>query len=167
MGATEHKKHSIGRICYGLVTVSDSRTKETDKSGALMKEMINAAGHSVKSYRVVRDDENEISAEAGRLLAMEGIDAIVFCGGTGISNRDVTIETVGPMLKKELTGFGEIFRMFSVDEIGSAAIMSRATAGVVDGKAIFCLPGSKGAVKLAFEKLILEECGHILWEARR
>lgn len=167
MGAIEHKKHSIKDIGFALVIVSDTRTEENDASGALMKELISKAGHRVVSYKIVKNDKNEISSEALRLLSLDDVEAIIFCGGTGISSRDVTIEAIKPIFEKELNGFGEIFRILSMEEIGSAAIMSRATAGVTRGKAIFCIPGSKNAVKLALKRLILEECGHILWEVKR
>lgn len=167
MGAIEHKKHSIKNIGFALVIVSDTRTKENDASGALMKELITKAGHNIVSYKIVKNDKEEISSEASRLLSLGDVNAIIFCGGTGISKRDVTIEAIKPIFEKELNGFGEVFRILSMEEIGSAAIMSRATAGVRNGRAIFCIPGSKGAVKLALESLILEECGHILWEAKR
>jgi len=167
LGAREHKKHSIKDIGFALVIVSDTRTEKNDASGMLMKELITKAGHRVVSYKIVRNDKDEISSEALRLLSLNDVDAIIFCGGTGISSRDITIEAIKPMFDKELNGFGEIFRMLSMEEIGSAAIMSRATAGVTKGKAIFCIPGSKGAAKLALKKLILQECGHILWEVRR
>ncbi len=150
-----------------MVTVSDTRTKDTDTSGALITELVHNAGHRVVSYNIVKDDKEEILTEARTLLSSNNVQAIIFCGGTGISARDDTIDVIKPIFHKELPGFGEIFRVMSLEDIGSAAIMSRATAGVVDGKVIFCIPGSRGAVKLALGKLILEECGHILWEVQR
>ncbi|UCH89788.1 MAG: molybdenum cofactor biosynthesis protein MoaB [Thermoplasmata archaeon] len=167
MGAEEHKKQKVENLGFAIVTVSDSKTVETDSSGALIKELVEKAGHRVVSYDIVKDDKNEIYSETYRVLGGTEVSVVILCGGTGISHRDVTVETIKPMLHKELTGFGEIFRVLSMKEIGSAAIMSRATAGVIDGKAVFCIPGSIGAVKLAMEKLILEECGHIIWEANR
>jgi len=167
LGAREHKKHSIKNIGFALVIVSDTRTEKNDASGMLMKELITKAGHRVVGYKIVRNDKDEILSEALQLLSSNDVDAIIFCGGTGISSRDITIEAIKPIFDKELNGFGEIFRVLSMEEIGSAAIMSRATAGVTKGKAIFCIPGSKGAVKLALERLILQECGHILWEVKR
>ena len=167
MSAEDHKKHSRENIGFALVVVSDSKTEETDTSGALIQELIKADGHRVISYKIVKDDPGQITDEAERALAVEDINAVIFCGGTGVSSRDVTIETIRPMFQKELTGFGEIFRAMSTAEIGSAAIMSRATAGVTNKKVLFCIPGSRGAVDLAMKKLILEECGHILWEVNR
>ncbi|MDP7421871.1 MAG: molybdenum cofactor biosynthesis protein B, partial [bacterium] len=113
------------------------------------------------------DDMEMITAEGERLLSSEEVQAVIFTGGTGIARRDVTVEAVRPLMERELPGFGEIFRVLSMEEIGSAAMLSRATAGICNGKAVFCIPGSKGAVKLALQRLILEECGHILWEAGR
>jgi molybdenum cofactor biosynthesis protein B len=167
LGHHEHKKHAVENIGFALVTVSDTRTVEDDESGKLILKLIEGAGHKVVSYNIVKDTERDIRFEAERVLGKEDVSAAIFCGGTGVAARDVTIETIKPMLDKELSGFGEIFRVMSLEEIGSAAIMSRATAGVRKGKVIFCIPGSKGAVKLAMTKLILEECGHILWEANK
>jgi molybdenum cofactor biosynthesis protein B len=167
MGAEEHKKHKVKDIGFALVTVSDSKTEETDGSGALIKELITAAGHRTVSYSIVKDDSDSIGTAAESALMHRDVQAVIICGGTGVSNRDVTIETIRPLIKKELSGFGELFRVMSMDEIGSAAMMSRATAGVTSGKALFCIPGSTGAVRLALEKLILPECGHMLWEANR
>jgi len=167
MGAKDHKKHSIKDISFALVTVSDTRTEENDESGKIIIEFIEKAGHRVVDYGIMKDDREMIAREAKRLLSEEDVQAIIFTGGTGIARRDVTVEAVRPFLEKELPGFGEIFRALSMEEIGSAAMLSRATAGISNGKALFCIPGSRGAVKLALKKLILEECGHILWEAGR
>jgi len=167
MGAEEHKKNKVENIGFAVITVSDTRTEETDTSGILVKELLSSAGHRVTHYKIIKDEAQEITFEAQRLLDMDVPDAIIICGGSGVSKRDVTIEAIRPLFEKELDGFGEVFRYLSMDDIGSAAIMSRATAGIAKEKVIFCIPGSKGAVKLALEKLILEECGHILWEARR
>ena len=167
MGAGDHRKRSVNDIGYGLVTVSDTRTLEDDTSGALMEELVGGAGHRVISRTIVADDGGRIRGEAEALLGKDDVDAVVLCGGTGISGRDVTVESVRPLFEKELTGFGEVFRAYSMEDIGSAAMMSRATAGIRGGKVLFCIPGSRGAVKTAFEKVILNECGHILWEARR
>jgi len=167
MGAEEHKKNKVENIGFAVITISDTRTEETDTSGILVKELLSSAGHRVTHYKIIKDEAQEITFEAQRLLDMDVPDAIIICGGSGVSKRDVTIEAIRPLFEKELDGFGEVFRYLSMDDIGSAAIMSRATAGIAKEKVIFCIPGSKGAVKLALEKLILEECCHILWEARR
>ncbi|MCD6330962.1 MAG: molybdenum cofactor biosynthesis protein MoaB [Thermoplasmata archaeon] len=162
MGVEEHKKHAIKNIKFAVFVVSDTRNEKTDESGKLIKELIEKKGHNAVEYKIIKNDEKEI------INALQcNADAIVFCGGTGISKKDITIDVVKPLLQKELPGFGEMFRILSMEEIGTAAIMSRATAGIIDGKAVFCIPGSKNAVKTAMKKIILEECGHILWEARR
>ncbi|HHF56527.1 MAG TPA: MogA/MoaB family molybdenum cofactor biosynthesis protein [Thermoplasmatales archaeon] len=167
MGVEEHKKHAIQNISFALITVSDSRNEATDESGALIKEMAGKEGHSITEYRIIKNDRKEIEDVVKELLDRRDVDAILFCGGTGISSKDITVDTVKPFLEKELPGFGEMFRMLSMQEIGTAAMLSRAIAGIARRKAIFCIPGSKNAVKLAMEKIILEECGHILWEARK
>ncbi|MDP6156512.1 MAG: molybdenum cofactor biosynthesis protein B [Candidatus Thermoplasmatota archaeon] len=167
MGAKDHKKHSMEDISFALVTVSDTRTEKNDLSGTIIIELIEKAGHRVVDYGIIKDDMEMITAEGERLLSSEEVQAVIFTGGTGIARRDVTVEAVRPLMERELPGFGEIFRVLSMEEIGSAAMLSRATAGICNGKAVFCIPGSKGAVKLALQRLILEECGHILWEAGR
>ena len=167
MGVHEHKKHSIKNINFAVVTISDTRTKENDLSGILIQEILINNGHNVKDYEIIKDEKKEIISKAKNLLSLDDIQAIIFTGGTGISSRDVTIEAIKPLIQKELPGFGEVFRMLSMNEIGSAAIMSRAIGGIADDKIIFCIPGSKGAVKLAIEQLILKECGHMLWEINR
>ncbi len=167
MGVEEHKKHALKNIGFAVVVVSDTRSKENDESGKMIMEMIKEASHRVEWYGIIKNDVKEIEKTAENLLSMEKIDAIIFSGGTGISSRDVTVEATMPLMEKILPGFGEMFRFLSMKEIGSAAIMSRAVAGVADKKAIFCLPGSKNAVKLAMDEIILKECGHILWEVRK
>ncbi|MDL4842029.1 MogA/MoaB family molybdenum cofactor biosynthesis protein [Aquibacillus rhizosphaerae] len=150
------------------MTVSDTRTEATDKSGQLIKELLLESGHQVKSYQIVRDDISEINTAVTHGINENAIDAVIINGGTGIAKRDVTIEAVRTLLDKELPGFGEIFRYLSYElDIGSAAIMSRALAGVARETALFSIPGSSGAVKLAMEKLILPEMGHIVMELRK
>jgi molybdenum cofactor biosynthesis protein B len=145
------------------------RTRElfTDPSGDLIVELVKNAGHSVVSREILPDDRVLLGKYVGNAIGSENVDAIIVCGGTGISLTDVTIETLRPMMIKTLPGFGELFRKLSYDEIGSAAIMTRALAGVTDqGKALFCIPGSPQAVKLAITQLILPETGHILKHTR-
>jgi len=167
MGVDEHKKHAVKNIGFAIVIVSDTRNEKNDESGAIMKEMIKESDNRVVWYGIIKNDGDAIRRKAEELLSMDETDAIIFSGGTGISSRDITVDTIAPLMEKHLPGFGEIFRFMSMKEIGSAAIMSRAMAGVARGKAIFCLPGSKNAVKLAMEEIILKECGHILWEVRK
>ena len=167
MGVEEHRKYAVGNIGFAVVTVSDTRSEENDESGAIMKKMIAEHGHRVVWYGIIKNEKEEVRRVAERLLSAEDVDAIVFSGGTGVSSKDITIEAILPLMEKILPGFGEMFRYLSMKEIGSAAIMSRAMAGIANEKAIFCLPGSKNAVELAMEKIILKECGHILWEVRK
>ena len=144
-----------------------AREQFTDPSGDLIVELIENAGHSVVSREILPDDRVLLGKYVGNAIGSEDVDAIIVCGGTGVSLTDVTIETVRPMLIKTLPGFGELFRKLSYDEIGSAAIMTRAVAGVTDqGKAVFCIPGSPQAVELVMTKLILPETGHILKHAQ-
>jgi len=142
------------------------RQSVTDPSGDLIVELIEAAGYCVVSRKILPDDSVLIGKYVGNAISSENVDAIIVCGGTGVSITDVTIETVRPLMIKTLPGFGELFRKLSYDEIGSAAIMTRALAGVTDhGKAVFCIPGSPQAVKLVMTKLVLPETGHIVKHA--
>lgn len=170
MTTPSHKQHKalakLEVIC-GVVTVSDTRTKETDKSGALIREQLADNGHEARAYHIVKDDPKEIGRLLEMLLSREDLDAVIINGGTGIARRDVTFDVVQRMLEKELAGFGEFFRQFSLEEIGSAAMLSRATAGTVNNKVIFSVPGSSGAVKLAMERLILPELPHIVHELNK
>jgi molybdenum cofactor biosynthesis protein B len=146
-----------------VVTASDSRGEAEDTSGAWLKQAIAAAGHVLAGYRVVRD-EPELVRDALAAAAAAGAEAIVVNGGTGISGRDRTYEAVAGLLEKRLDGFGELFRMLSFQEIGSAAMLSRAVAGAWDGRAVFSVPGSTAAVRLAWERLIGPELGHVVFE---
>ncbi|MCA0150982.1 MULTISPECIES: MogA/MoaB family molybdenum cofactor biosynthesis protein [Rossellomorea] len=158
----EHRKSSAKVISCKVLTVSDTRTIDTDKSGKLLKELLHQSGHAVAEYEIVKDDISLITAELEKAIHNQDIQAVLLNGGTGISKRDVTIEAVKPLLDKELVGFGELFRFLSYrDDIGSAAILSRAIAGVSGDTVIFSMPGSSGAVKLAMEQLIIPEIGHI------
>ncbi|PFN75237.1 molybdenum cofactor biosynthesis protein [Bacillus sp. AFS076308] len=168
MSSEEHKKEAPKAVRCKIITVSDTRNQETDKSGKLMMEMLEGAGHKIVDYCIVKDEIAPIQAEILKGCDREDIDVILTNGGTGIAKRDVTIETVEGLLEKEIVGFGELFRMLSYQEdIGSAAILSRAIAGVVKDKAIFSTPGSTGAVKLAMSKLILPEIGHVVRELKK
>lgn len=168
MGLTEHKKQSPKEICCKIITVSDTRTRETDKSGQLMMELLKEKGHEIGDYVIVKDCEQSIKEEVLKGANDPNIDCIITNGGTGIAKRDVTIETVEKLFDKAIPGFGELFRKLSYEEdIGSAAILSRAVAGVIGDKAVFSTPGSRGAVRLAMEKLILPELGHIVGELRK
>ena len=148
-----------------IVTVSDTRTVETDTGGALVEEMLVAANQQVLGRRIVPDEPEAIRNALAEGLSTEGARAIIFTGGTGVAPRDITPDTIEPELERVIPGFGELFRMLSYEDIGSAALLSRAVAGLRDGKVVFAIPGSRGAVKLALDKLIVPELGHLAGEA--
>jgi len=168
MSVEEHKKEAPKSVRCMIITVSDTRTEETDKSGRQMKTMLEEYGHEVVKYEIVKDEESPIKSAILRGCEDSEVEAILTNGGTGIAKRDVTIETVQKIIEKEIIGFGELFRMLSyTEDIGSAAILSRAIAGVAMDKPIFSTPGSTGAVKLAMNKLILPELAHVIREIRK
>jgi molybdenum cofactor biosynthesis protein B len=167
MGVGDHKKHAPASVRVFVVTVSDSRTEETDTSGRAAKEMIVAAGHQVAGYRILKDEPAQVAALIRQIADDRSADAVITSGGTGISSRDSTYEAVAGLLDKRLDGFGELFRMLSYAEIGSAAMLSRAVGGLHRGLVVFATPGSTAAVKLALEKLILPELGHLSFEVHR
>lgn len=148
-----------------VVTVSDTRDADTDRSGTYLREALGGAGHDVVAYRIVKDDAAAISAVIGELSGE--CEVILTSGGTGISRRDTTVEVVSQKLDKELPGFGELFRMLSYREIGAGAMLSRAVGGLAGGTLIFAMPGSTNAVRLATEELILPEIEHLVWEVVR
>ena len=150
-----------------VLTVSDTRTAETDLGGDLIVEGLICAGHQVIERRIVRDDPPSIQACLEVWIRAGQAQVVLITGGTGVSRRDTTIEVVERLLDKELPGFGELFRMLSWEEIGSAAMLSRAIAGLAGSCFLFSMPGSPAAVRLALEKLILPELPHLLWERRR
>jgi molybdenum cofactor biosynthesis protein B len=160
-----HRRDAVASVPTAVITVSDTRTLETDKGGALVAELLEGASHVVASRVVVKDDPDAIRQAVEGALAADGVRAVVLTGGTGVAPRDVTPESVAPLLEREVPGFGELFRMLSYEDIGSAALLSRALAGLARGRVIFVLPGSSGAVRLAMEKLILPEIGHLAAEA--
>jgi molybdenum cofactor biosynthesis protein B len=166
MGHEEHRKEAPRSLRLFVLTASDTRSLAEDESGAWLREAALRAGHEVVGHRVVKDEPDAIrEALAGAESA--GADAVVVNGGTGIAARDRTYEAVAGLLEKRLDGFGELFRMLSWGEIGSAAMLSRAVAGTWRGRAIFSVPGSKAAVRLAWEKLIAPEIGHVVREIRK
>jgi molybdopterin adenylyltransferase len=168
MSVTEHKKDAPSDIRCKIITVSDTRTIDSDKSGALIKSLLEEHNFFVQEHEIVKDENEQIKASVLSGCESNVIDAILLNGGTGIAKRDVTIEVVQSLLNKEIVGFGELFRMLSyTEDIGSAAILSRAIAGVCQDTAIFSMPGSSGAVKLAMNKLIIPELGHVVQEIRK
>lgn len=168
MSYMEHKAAAPSTVRVQIITVSDTRTLETDKSGMLISEMLNKNNHNVIERVVIKDDQAIIKSTVKNGVDNKEIDAILLNGGTGISRRDVTYEVIESMLEKELTGFGELFRMLSfTEDIGSPAMLSRAIGGVLGDTAIFALPGSSGAVKLGMSRLILPELPHVVREINK
>jgi molybdenum cofactor biosynthesis protein B len=161
MSVHEHEKHASANLKVGVITASDSRTPENDESGKLIRSLLEDAGHLVAYYAILPDDGEKISAAL--VSNLENLDAIIVNGGTGITARDNTTEVVKSLLDKELEGFGELFRMLSFQEIGAAAMISRAIAGVRHGKFVAALPGSPDACRLAMEKLLIPQLGHITY----
>lgn len=169
--ANEHtRSHPVG---CAILTISDTRTTETDKGGPLAAEMLIEAGHLVVEQHLVKDEPQAIIDQISKWIADQQISVIITTGGTGIAPRDTTIEAVRNLLTTELEGFGELFRMLSYQEIGSAAMLSRAIGGLITSNAdagsdtfIFAIPGSPKAVKLAVEKLIAPQLGHLVWQRR-
>ncbi len=149
-----------------VITVSDSRTELNDKSGALIQSMLQEAGHEIVGYRLVKNDAQQITQALTHMLAGRA-RFVMLTGGTGPGTRDITVETVQSLLEKELTGFGELFRILSYEEIGAATILSRATAGRIGNKFVVCCPGSSGAVRLALSEILIPELAHILREMNR
>ncbi len=164
MGYLEHREKSPKSLNFAVLTISDTRTEESDESGRIIIGGLRKYGHRISFYSIIKDDFNLIQKTIKKLLKDSKIQVIITNGGTGISKRDVTIDVVLKILEKKLDGFGELFRYLSYDEIGSSAIMSRTVAGIADGKIIICIPGSKDAVKLAMDELILPEIGHMVYE---
>ena len=169
----KHKEKAPKRLRFAIVTISTSRYRDsqagkviTDESGDLIIKTLQENGHTIAIQRLVTDNKSVIQKTIREMLISPKVDAIITCGGTGITPADVTIEAVEAILEKKLPGFGELFRHLTYQEIGSAAVMSRALGGVAKGRAVFCLPGSPHAVKLCLERLILPETAHIVLHAR-
>ncbi len=171
--AERHKAEAPKRLGFAVFVCSSSRFREwqrkgkmNDPSGDLIVQLLEEAGHRVVLRGVIPDDGAVIHQSVLKALGTDDVNAVITCGGTGVGAKDVAVEAVRPLLEKELPGFGELFRRLSYDEIGSAAVVSRALAGVAKGKAVFCLPGSPQAVRLCVERLILPEAPHIVKHAR-
>jgi molybdenum cofactor biosynthesis protein B len=162
-----HRHGAQRTLSAAVLTVSDTRTLETDTGGALLAELLDAGGHRVVERALVPDEIESIRAAADRLLARDDVQVLLLTGGTGIAARDVTPEALAPLLDRELPGFGELFRALSYQEIGSAAMLSRAFAGTARGRVVAALPGSRAAIRLAVEKLLLPELPHLAAEAAK
>ncbi len=167
MSYQEHKDKAPRSVNCAVLTISDSRTEQDDESGRLLRQKLSENGHRVMVYSILKNETDAIKKKIDELLGQEELQVIITSGGTGVSHRDITIETISPILDKKLDGFGELFRFLSYQEIGTASIMSRAIAGAVGGKVILCLPGSLGAANLAMDKIIIPEIGHMVREATR
>lgn len=163
----EHRSQAPVAVNVAVLTISDTRDEAADSSGALIKGTLHEAGHQVMHSAIVHDEPGAIVAQVLDWVRGNEVDAVITTGGTGIAPRDRTPEALAGIFDRSLEGFGELFRMLSYREIGPAAMLSRATAGTVGGKPVFALPGSKNAVKLAMEQLILPEIGHVVFEARK
>lgn len=163
----EHKQHAPHAVRCFIVTVSDTRTDATDTSGRAIADLLERAGHHIAGRIVVKDEATLVRSVVERQLATSDVDAIITTGGTGIASRDTTFEAIDSLLEKRLPGFGELFRVLSYEQIGSAAIMSRATAGIAARRILVALPGSESAVRLAMEKLLIPELGHLVQQARK
>jgi len=166
MSSGDHRKaaEAISVRC-AVITISDTRTTDNDLSGALMKARLAENGYEITAYRIIPDEPDQIEGVLGELAGK--VEVILFNGGTGISARDTTFEALSRRLEKTPPGFGELFRMLSFEEIGPAAMLSRATAGVYRGTLVFSTPGSTGAVRLAMDRLIVPDLKHLVWEVLR
>ena len=163
----EHKAAAPQSVRCFVITVSDTRTHETDTSGRAIASLLEAAGHVVAGRTIVRDDPDLVRGTIERQIANSDAQVIITTGGTGITSRDSTYEAIDTLLQKRLDGFGELFRMLSYQQIGAAAMMSRAAAGLVAGRIVVSLPGSEAAVRLAMERLLIPELGHLVQQASR
>jgi molybdenum cofactor biosynthesis protein B len=164
---SQHRSYAPERVTCMVLTVSDSRSVETDTSGKAIEASLEEAGHTVAERCIVPDEPDRIRAAVLRAIAHSEVDVAIVTGGTGVSARDSTPDTVEPLLERRLDGFGELFRALSFEEIGAAALLSRAVAGTADRTAVFVTPGSSGAVRLAMDRLILPELGHLVGQLRR
>jgi molybdenum cofactor biosynthesis protein B len=163
----DHKAEAPRRVRCFVLTVSDTRTADTDASGRAIIDLLTGAGHIVTGRAIVTDDAPLVRAAVEGQLATPDVEAIITTGGTGIASRDSTYEAVSALMNKRLDGFGELFRMLSFEQVGAAAMMSRACAGLASGRILIALPGSENAVRLAMTRLVLPELGHLVQQAGR
>ncbi|MFC1862293.1 molybdenum cofactor biosynthesis protein B [Chloroflexota bacterium] len=167
MGYQEHKEKAPRSVSCAVLTISDTRTEQDDESGKLIRQKLSQGGHRLISHAIVKNEAESIKKKINELLKQEELQVIITSGGTGVSYRDVTVDTVSSILEKKLDGFGELFRFLTYQEIGTASVMTRAIAGVVAGKIIICFPGSPAAAELVMDRIILPEIGHMVREATR
>jgi len=164
--AQQHRQSAPSQLRFAVITVSDTRTLDTDHSGQLLVDSMSVAGHQLDARQIVPDEPDQIVACLRSLQQKAGLDVILLTGGTGLSPRDRTPEAVAPLLDADIPGFGELFRLLSFQEIGAASMLSRAMAGRMGNLLVFCLPGSTNAVRLAVEKLLIPELPHLVYHAR-
>lgn len=164
---SEHKLNRKTKAVFALIITSDTRDPEHDETGRAAVKLIKADGHKVANHIIVPNDANMIRAEIEKQLKNPLVQVIITSGGTGVSSKDRTVDTATGLFERELPGFGELFRRFSYEEVSANVIISRSVAGIANGKVVFCLPGSKNAVRLALSKIILPSLGHTLWELNR
>ncbi len=167
MSAKDHRADAPGSVACAVVTISDTRTEDTDASGDAIARRLEAAGHRVVIRHLVKDDPEAIRLLIESHIDSPGVDAVITTGGTGITARDGTFEVISALVERPLTGFGELFRMLSYEQVGAAAMLSRACAGIAGRLVIFALPGSEAAVTLAMDRLIAPELAHVVRELRR
>lgn len=168
MGAEDHRqKAGQGAVTIAIVTVSDTRTPDTDENRRYLEARMTELGHKVAAYRLIKDEPEQVKAALDELVALPGVQLVLFNGGTGIAPRDTTYDVISRMLEKPLPGFGELFRMLSYEQVGAAAMLSRAIGGVYKKTLVFSMPGSPNAVQTAVEKLIIPEINHLAWEIVR
>jgi molybdenum cofactor biosynthesis protein B len=167
MSDREHRAQAPASVACYVLTVSDTRTEATDTSGRAIADLLSAAGHTIAGRSLVRDEPVLVHDAIAGALARADVQVVIATGGTGITSRDRTYEAIAGMLEKRLDGFGELFRMLSYEQIGPAAMMSRACAGLANGRIVISLPGSEQAVRLAMERLILPELGHLVQQAQK
>jgi molybdenum cofactor biosynthesis protein B len=168
MAYDQHRREgSKQKARCAVITLSDTRTEATDKSGQTIRELLRGDGHEVVHYQIIKDEPAQLHALLTDLLKRDTIDAVFTNGGTGISRRDQTVSVISKLIEQDLPGFGELFRMLSWEQIGSGAMLSRAIGGLAQGKLVFAMPGSTKAVELAMTKLILPELGHLISELKK
>src|SRR5438128_2072568 len=168
MSVEKHREAAgHGPVTVALVTVSDTRTPDTDENGIYLRNQFETRGHVVAGYRIVKDEPDQVEAALEAMVSIPAVQLVLFNGGTGIAPRDTTYDVIARKIEKVMPGFGEIFRMLSYQQVKTAAMLSRATAGVYRGKLVFSMPGSPKAVQLALEELILPELNHLAWEIAR
>ncbi len=166
MPAPVHRGKTVERVRCAVITVSDTRTEADDRGGQLIRGRLAEHAHQVCGYEIIPDEPQRITERVRNFVAQDDCDAVLLTGGTGIAGQDTTYEAVAGLLDKRLDGFGELFRMLSFEQVGPAAMLSRAVAGLIERTAVFVMPGSPKAVELALDRLILPELGHVVWLAR-